>query len=75
MFLRDSIGNLDKVDLYCDVVEFYGVIPEAGLYCNVVGILLALYLKLLWRDVGDIDGVVCGEMLAHVYSVEPEILM
>ncbi|AMO52655.1 hypothetical protein [Staphylococcus aureus] len=29
----------------------------------------------LWRDVGDIDGVVCGEMLAHVYSVEPEILM
>lgn len=44
--------------------EFYGVIPEAGLYCNVVGILLALYLKLL-----------CGEMLAHVYSVEPEILM
>ncbi|HDJ2895384.1 TPA: hypothetical protein PP871_002690 [Staphylococcus aureus] len=27
------------------------------------------------RDVGDIDGVVCCEMLAHVYSVEPEILM
>ncbi|HFE5351708.1 TPA: hypothetical protein ACF9HY_001443 [Staphylococcus aureus] len=27
----------------------------------------------MWRDVGDI--VVCGEMLAHVYSVEPEILM
>ena len=31
-----SIGNLDKVDLYCDVVGIYGVIPEAGLYCNVV---------------------------------------
>lgn len=45
---RDSIGNLDKVDLYCDVV----------------GILWALYLKLF-----------CGEMLAQVYSVEPEILM
>ncbi|HCV0823175.1 TPA: hypothetical protein OV114_001561 [Staphylococcus aureus] len=29
----------------------------------------------MWRDVGDIDGVVCGEMLAYVYSVEPEILM
>ena len=29
----------------------------------------------MWRDVGDIDGVVCGEILAHVYSVEPEILM
>ncbi|HCY8319294.1 TPA: hypothetical protein O1956_002138 [Staphylococcus aureus] len=29
----------------------------------------------MWRDVGDIDGVVCGEMLAHVYSVGPEILM
>lgn len=26
----------------------------------------------MWRDVGDIDGVVCGE---HVYSVEPENLM
>ncbi|HCW8923895.1 TPA: hypothetical protein OYK88_002243, partial [Staphylococcus aureus] len=26
-------------------------------------------------DVGDMDGVVCGEMLAQVYSVEPEILM
>lgn len=45
---RDSIGDLAKVNLYC----------------NVVGILWALYLKLL-----------CGEMLAHVYSVEPEILM
>ncbi|CAC9416801.1 hypothetical protein M6K083_1279 [Staphylococcus aureus] len=69
---RDSIGNLAKVNLYC----------------NVVGILLALYMKLLcgemlgiapevvmWRDVGDIDGVVCGEILAHVYSVEPENLM
>ncbi len=33
---RDSIGNLDKVDLYCDVV----------------GILWALYMKLF-----------CGEML------------
>lgn len=50
---RDSIGNLDKVDLYCDVVGIlWSYIPEAGLYCNVVGILLALYLKLL-----------CGEML------------
>ncbi|HHW9519783.1 TPA: hypothetical protein ACU1P8_002592 [Staphylococcus aureus] len=29
----------------------------------------------MWRDVGDIDGVVCGEMLVYVYSVEPEILM
>ncbi|HDG5480987.1 hypothetical protein KQ653_12490 [Staphylococcus aureus] len=29
----------------------------------------------VWRDVGDIDGVVRGEMLAHVYSVEPGILM
>ncbi|HDJ3521179.1 TPA: hypothetical protein PQA39_002436 [Staphylococcus aureus] len=29
----------------------------------------------MWRDVGDIDGVVCGEILAHVYSVEPENLM
>ncbi|WP_375234149.1 hypothetical protein [Staphylococcus aureus] len=29
----------------------------------------------MWRDVGDIDGVVCGEMFVHVYSVEPEILM
>ncbi|MGT0185694.1 hypothetical protein ACVNP0_02875 [Staphylococcus aureus] len=28
----------------------------------------------MWRDVGDIDGV-CGEILAHVYSVEPGILM
>ncbi|HDJ6464975.1 TPA: hypothetical protein PQ833_001314 [Staphylococcus aureus] len=27
------------------------------------------------RDVGDIDDVVYSEMLAHVYSVEPEILM
>ncbi|HCY7991808.1 TPA: hypothetical protein O1822_000368 [Staphylococcus aureus] len=44
--------------------KYYGVIPEVDLYCNVVGILWALYLKLL-----------CGEMLAHVYSVEPEILM
>ncbi|HGO1638148.1 TPA: hypothetical protein ACK0EV_001623 [Staphylococcus aureus] len=44
--------------------KYYGVIPEIDLYCNVVGILLALYLKLL-----------CGEMLAHVYSVEPKILM
>ncbi|MCM0357066.1 hypothetical protein [Staphylococcus aureus] len=41
--------------------EFYGVIPEAEV--------------VMWRDVGDIDGVVCGEILAHVYSVEPEILM
>ncbi len=45
---RDSIGNLAKVNLYCNVVE----------------ILWALHLKLL-----------CGEILAHVYSVEPEILM
>lgn len=29
----------------------------------------------MWRDVGDIDGVVCGEILARVYSVEPGILM
>lgn len=29
----------------------------------------------MWRDVGDIGGVVCIEMLAYVYSVEPEILM
>ncbi|HFJ5296076.1 TPA: hypothetical protein ACGUXG_002046 [Staphylococcus aureus] len=29
----------------------------------------------MWLDVGDMDGVVCGEMLAQVYSVEPEILM
>ncbi|MDR4248626.1 hypothetical protein [Bacillus thuringiensis] len=29
----------------------------------------------MWRDVGDIDGVVCGEILAHVYGVEPENLM
>nr|WP_231386132.1 hypothetical protein [Staphylococcus aureus] len=29
-----------------------------------MGILWALYQKLI-----------CGEMLAHVYSVEPEILM
>ncbi|HGZ9565314.1 TPA: hypothetical protein ACOGIE_000764 [Staphylococcus aureus] len=29
----------------------------------------------MWRDVGDMDGVVCGEMLAQVYSIEPEILM
>ncbi|HDC8442293.1 TPA: hypothetical protein O9N04_001143 [Staphylococcus aureus] len=29
----------------------------------------------MWRDVGDIDGVVCGEILVYVYSVEPENLM
>ncbi|WRN74601.1 hypothetical protein UM590_09250 [Staphylococcus aureus] len=29
----------------------------------------------MWRDVGDMDGVVCGEMLRKSYSVEPEILM
>ncbi|EMN0566508.1 TPA: hypothetical protein ACH64J_001739 [Staphylococcus aureus] len=44
--------------------KYYVVIPEVDLYCDVVGILWALYLKLL-----------CGEMLAQVYSVEPEILM
>ncbi|MBR9136312.1 hypothetical protein HBP92_01870 [Staphylococcus aureus] len=37
-----------------------GIAPEV----DVVEILWALYLKLL-----------CGEILAHVYSVEPEILM
>ncbi len=41
---RDSIGDLAKVDLYC----------------NVVGMLWALYLKLL-----------CGEMLGIV----PEVVM
>ncbi len=56
--------------------KYYGVIPEVDLYCNVVEILWALHLKLLCgADVGDIDGVVCGEILAHVYSVEPENLM
>ena len=56
--------------------KYYVVIPEVDLYCDVVGILWALYLKLL-----------CGEMLGiwmvlyvwrdvmQVYSVEPEILM
>ncbi|HCX8989790.1 TPA: hypothetical protein O0V37_001731 [Staphylococcus aureus] len=39
--------------------KYYVVIPEV----------------VMWRDVGDMDGVVCGEMLAQVYSVEPEILM
>ncbi|HFH2410908.1 TPA: hypothetical protein ACGJM2_000336 [Staphylococcus aureus] len=29
----------------------------------------------MWRDVGDVDGVVYGEILAHVYSIEPENLM
>lgn len=56
--------------------KYDGVIPEVDLYCNVVEILWALHLKLLCGEMlGDIDGVVCGEMLAHVYSVEPEILM
>ncbi|EFG59068.1 hypothetical protein SIAG_01147 [Staphylococcus aureus subsp. aureus EMRSA16] len=32
--------------------KYYVVIPEVDLYCDVVGILWALYLKLL-----------CGEML------------
>lgn len=39
--------------------NFVGIVPEV----------------VMWRDVGDMDGVVCGEMLAQVYSVEPEILM
>lgn len=73
---RDSIGNLDKVNLYCDVVEILWSNTRSGfvLQCrgNFVGIVPEVDL---WRDVGDIDGVVCGEMLAHVYSVEPEILM
>lgn len=29
----------------------------------------------MWWDVGDIDGVVCGEILVYVYSVELENLM
>ncbi|MBR9328601.1 hypothetical protein HBQ89_01685 [Staphylococcus aureus] len=37
-----------------------GIVPEVVMWRDVMG----MYLKLL-----------CGEMLAHVYSVEPEILM
>ncbi len=56
--------------------KYYGVIPEVDLYCNVVGIFMGIAPEVvMWRDVGDIDGVVCGEILAHVYSVEPGILM
>ncbi|MGT0298579.1 hypothetical protein ACV566_01695 [Staphylococcus aureus] len=29
----------------------------------------------MWRDVGDIDTVLYVEILVHVYSVEPGILM
>lgn len=49
---RDSIGNLAKVNFSVMSWKYYGVIPEVDLYCNVVGILWALHLKLL-----------CGEML------------
>ncbi|MBR9615832.1 hypothetical protein HBR89_01780 [Staphylococcus aureus] len=41
-----------------------GTYTALNLKCVIVEILWALYLKLL-----------CGEILAHVYSVEPEILM
>ncbi|HDJ5132480.1 TPA: hypothetical protein PQS85_000971 [Staphylococcus aureus] len=50
---RDSIGNLDKVNLYCDVVEILWSNTRSGfvLQCrgNFVGIVPEVDL---WRDVG-----------------------